>query len=98
MQAQLGNMSILIKPLLVDFANDDYEHDMDVELSEVLKVGQKFSHEYDFGSTTELALKVVAEREGFVSTDSDEDQGEIVDDNTIKIMARNNPPQISCRE
>jgi len=98
MQAQLGNMSILIQPLLVDFANDDYEHDMDVELSEVLKVGQKFSHEYDFGSTTELALKVVAEREGFVSTDSDEDKVEIGDDNTIKIMARNNPPQISCRE
>jgi hypothetical protein len=98
MQAQLSNMSILIQPLLVDFANDDYEHDMDVELSEVLKVGQKFSYEYDFGSTTELALKVVAEREGIVSNDGDEDKLEFGDDNAINIMARNNPPQISCRE
>ena len=37
-----------------------------VPLQRVLKVGQKFSHEYDFGSTTHLSLKVMAEREGHI--------------------------------
>ena len=98
MQIQLSNLSVLIQPLLVDFVNDDYEHDMDVELSKVLKVGQKFFHEYDFGSTTKLALKVVAEREGTAPKDDYKYSGEFGKDKTIKIMARNNPPQISCRE
>jgi len=98
MQIQLSNLSVLIQPLLVDFVNDDYEHDMDVELSKVLNVGQKFFHEYDFGSTTKLALKVVAEREGIAPKDDDKYSGEFGEDKTIKIMARNNPPQISCRE
>lgn len=34
---------------------------MDVKLSDVLSSGLKFYHEYDFGSTTELALKAVSE-------------------------------------
>jgi hypothetical protein len=91
MLAQLSKMSFLIQPLLVDFADENSEQDMDVELSQVLKVGQKFFHEYDFGSTTELALKLVAEREGVVPNDDD-------DEEPIEIMARNNPPTIPCRE
>lgn len=90
MLAQLSKLSVFIQPLLVDFANESNEQDMDVELSQALKVGQKFFHEYDFGSTTELTLKVVAEREGVVSNDDD--------DESIEIMARNNPPAIPCRE
>jgi len=91
MLAQLSKMSVLIQPLLVDFAEENSEQDMDVELSQVLKVGQKFFHEYDFGSTTELALKLMAEREGVVSNDDD-------DEEPVEIMARNNPPTIPCRE
>jgi hypothetical protein len=91
MLAQLSKMSYLIQPLLVDFAEENNEQDMDVELSQALKVGQKFFHEYDFGSTTELALKLVAEREGIVSNDDD-------DEEPVEIMARNNPPAIPCRE
>ena len=63
---------------------------MDFELSKALKVGQKFYYEYDFGSTTELTLKVVAAREGVASNDDDEE--------SIEILARNNPPLIRCRE
>ena len=37
---------------------------MNAELGQVLKLGLKFTYVYDFGSSTELALKVVDEREG----------------------------------
>ena len=84
MQIQLSNLSVLIQPLLVDFVNDDYEHDMDVELSKVLKVGQKFFHEYDFGSTTKLALKVVAERERIAPNDDDKYSGEFGGENRLR--------------
>ena len=59
---------------------------MDVELGQVLQPGLKYTYEYDFGSTTELALKVVAEREGKL-------QGR---KNAIQIMARNELPAVSC--
>lgn len=63
----------------------DGEGDMDdVTLGKVLSSGVKFYHEYDFGSTTELALKVVSEWEGQVS------------DEAILLMARNDPPSILC--
>jgi hypothetical protein len=59
---------------------------MDVELGQVLQPGLKFTYEYDFGSTTELALKVIAEREG-------KNQGR---KNAIQIMARNELPVVLC--
>ena len=59
---------------------------MDVELGKVLTVGQKFSYTYDFGSSTELSLRVQAEREGVVTEDED----------LIEVMARNEPPDIVC--
>lgn len=61
---------------------------MDIPLEKALKVGQQFSYEYDFGSTTHLALRVVSEREGAIQ-DKDEDN--------IEILARNNPPVILCK-
>jgi hypothetical protein len=62
------------------------ERSMDVKLSEVLSVGTKISYEYDFGSTTELKLKVVAEREGELRRGK----------KTGQILARNVPPVITC--
>src|SRR3989441_1524943 len=53
---------------------------MQVKLEEVLSTGQTCSYEYDFGSTTELTLKVVSEREV-------EAPGK-----AIQILARNNLP------
>ncbi|HZR40932.1 MAG TPA: hypothetical protein VFB12_12480 [Ktedonobacteraceae bacterium] len=64
------------------------DRSMDVPLARVLKVGTKFSHEYDFGSTTYLDLKVVAEREGIVRNKR----------KPVEIMARNLPPEILCVE
>lgn len=57
---------------------------MDVRLSSVLQVGEQFAHEYDFGTTTELKLKVVAEREGT------RPKGD------VRILARNYAPDYRC--
>jgi hypothetical protein len=65
----------------------EQESDMDVQLGKGLKVGQKFTYEYDFGSTTDLALRVVSERDGFI-----EDE----DNDNIEILARNNEPEMPC--
>ena len=59
---------------------------MDVPLGKVLTVGQSFTYAYDFGSTTHLALKVTTEREGVVEDEDD----------SVEILARNNPPVIPC--
>ncbi len=67
--------------------NMQRESDMDVELQKALKVGQKFTYEYDFGSTTDLALRVVSERDGFI-----EDE----DSDNIEILARNDAPEMPC--
>jgi hypothetical protein len=58
------------------------------ELGKVLQVGQKFTHEYDFGSTTELELKVVAEREGRVKKGKQ----------LVEVLARNLPPTEPCTD
>lgn len=57
---------------------------MRIALGKILARGMKFHYEYDFGSTTELALRVVsegvAERPG----------------KPIRILARNDAPRIGC--
>jgi hypothetical protein len=60
------------------------ERGMGAPLSRVLDVGSKFFYAYDFGSTTELALKVV----GFWN------QGK--PRGAVQLLARNDPPQIIC--
>ena len=56
-----------------------------VKLGKLLSVGQQFEHEYDFGTTTELKLKVVAEREGMA-----------VKGKPVQVLAQNEPPEIPC--
>ncbi|NQU22287.1 MAG: hypothetical protein HQ567_13480 [Candidatus Nealsonbacteria bacterium] len=63
---------------------DDTGGIMDVSLGERLKKGDAFFHEYDFGSTTELKIKVVGQRAGNMRKDQ------------INLLARNRPPQILC--
>ena len=43
---------------------------MEVSVDQLFGVGLAFSHEYDFGSTTELAVKVLDQRRGRPTTDS----------------------------
>ncbi|MDO8691344.1 MAG: hypothetical protein Q7R39_15265 [Dehalococcoidia bacterium] len=58
---------------------------MNVQLGKVLTPGVKVFYEYDFGTATELALTVMAERKGFSSV------------NPVRVLARNDPPQILCQ-
>lgn len=60
------------------------EEGMNVELGDVLSSKMKFAHEYDFGTTTELDLRVVEERESEAG------------DELVEILARNDPPPIKC--
>jgi len=57
---------------------------MKVKLYDVFSLGLEFEHQYDFGTTTELQLKVIEERERApVSKET-------------RILARNDPPDIHC--
>ena len=57
---------------------------MSTALGSILSVGDKFEHRYDFGTTTELALKVIAERQGALKSKE------------VRILARNDPPKFPC--
>jgi hypothetical protein len=58
---------------------------MRTALGKVIVPEIKFEHVYDFGTSTELSLRLVSEREGTA-------QGK-----TVKVLARNNPPDIRCQ-
>ena len=62
---------------------DDYKG-MNFKLEKVMSPGTEFLHEYDFGSTTELEMKCISEREGSVKG--------------IPIITRNNSLEFSCGE
>lgn len=66
-----------------DFA----DRSMNASLEKVIHLGMKFTHEYDFGTTTELMLKIIGEYEG--------------ERNDIQILARNVSPMMTymkCKE
>jgi hypothetical protein len=70
-----------------EFISERFEPEdrsMKISLKKVIGPGMKFEHVYDFGTSTELSLKVVSERNGPV-------QGK-----TIRVMARNDQPDIRC--
>jgi hypothetical protein len=71
----------VIEPPIFDF---EHEKGMDAKIGDVLKPGMSFAHEYDFGTTTELKLRVASERKG--------ERGS----KRVRLMARNTPPPITC--
>ena len=60
------------------------EDSMNVKLEEVLSVGTQFSYEYDYGSTTDLVLRVVDSFEAARTRGG------------VRILARNLPPEFRC--
>ena len=67
-----------------DFGGPPVE-DMSFATGQVLSEGQTFTYDYDFGTTTELSLRVISElapqlRDG------------------IQLLAINDPPRLTCRE
>ena len=62
----------------------EYEdRSMNIPVKHILKSGLEFKHEYDFGTTTELNMKCISERQG-------EHRKE------IDILSRNNMPEFNC--
>lgn len=66
------------------WANYPRERSMDASLGEVISASATFSHEYDFGSTTYLDLKVINEREGRIGRAP------------LRLLARNDAPEFTC--
>ncbi|MEO8970790.1 MAG: hypothetical protein ABI406_04220 [Ktedonobacteraceae bacterium] len=95
-QAQVEVIAKLLQSGMFELALEmqgfNAEQDMDVRLRKVLHAGTKFSYTYDFGSSTDLSLRIVAEREGSM-TNVNED-----DDEVVQILSRNEDPVILCRE
>ena len=62
------------------------EKDLGTSLGKVLSPGMDFNYEYDYGSTTYLALKVLAEKQNTLRGRS------------IHLLARNESPAMECSE
>lgn len=78
----LDYQKLIVKQLLE--AVED--RSMAVSLARVLTVGQTFSYTYDFGSSTSIRLKVLAEREGILPYKQP----------AVQLLARNSPLALSC--
>jgi hypothetical protein len=65
-----------------DFIIDLGGETMDVALGQVAPPGKRFSHVYDFGTTTKLAIRSLAELNG--------------DTGQIRLLTRNDAPAIEC--
>lgn len=63
---------------------DFEDKSMNVSIGSLVHPGLRFSHEYDFGSTTELSLLVLSEQKNDIGG------------NAVKLLARNNPPSMKC--
>src|SRR6266480_295435 len=74
------------KMVVEDLLEAVEDRSMDVSLERVLKVGQKFSYVYDYGSSTYINLRVIAEREGIVQNKK----------NPVQLLARNTAPEFPC--
>jgi Zn finger protein HypA/HybF involved in hydrogenase expression len=71
---------------LYGFGGSSSERSMNQKVYNVLSKGMKLEHEYDFGSTTNLELRVVGDREGQLEASG------------IRLLVRNEPPSWQCRE
>ncbi len=81
---EIGGVRYAIDAGMFEEPFDMGDKSMRVRLEKVFSPGQVSTYEYDFGTTTELKLKVISEREA-------ETRGK-----TVQVLARNNPPEILC--
>jgi hypothetical protein len=63
---------------------DPSERSMNIELGEILSKGSRFQHTYDFGTSTELKVRVVDEREGSIGSES------------VRLLSQNEAPVWEC--
>ena len=76
---RIDGKSYSIEPM-----GDFDDESMEADLREVLSPGTKFDHEYDFGSTTHLALTVLSRGQRQIKGKS------------IAVLARNEAPEYPC--
>lgn len=74
------------KMVVEDLLEAVEDRSMEVSLERVLKVGQKFSYIYDYGSSTYINLRVIAEREGIVQNKK----------KPVQLLARNTASAFPC--
>jgi hypothetical protein len=72
---------------LSSFSHKGNELAMGRKLKDVLRPGMELLHEYDFGTTTELLVKVLGEYEGPMEKNK-----------PVEIISRNEAPEIPCDE
>jgi hypothetical protein len=84
-QFTIGGERYLVSPSPFQFGGEP-DRDMNVPLGKVLSEGLRFEYEYDFGSTTSLALRVLGEAE------------DATRDEVLLVLARNEPPERPCSE
>lgn len=70
----------------IDEEKEEEEEEEDRCLETLLEVGDTFTYEYDFGSSTDLKLKIVSAREGVFPPDED-----------VWLLAQNEAPEILCQ-
>lgn len=80
----IGGVSYSVSPSVGMFGGFADDRSMDVKLGDVLSAGTVFHHTYDFGTSTELKLRVVDEREGRIGREP------------LRVLSRNDPPVWSC--
>jgi hypothetical protein len=68
------------------------EWDMDYEVGAILNEGAEFTHEYDFGSTTELSLRVIERDDHYCGFGVTADYGDM----PVRLLARSDMPEIRC--
>lgn len=73
------------------------QRSMDVPLTAVVHGGQEFTYEYDFGTTTELSLRVT-ELGPYESAHEPIDDDLGYDHDAVQLLARNRPPDIECED
>ena len=89
-RATPGDIAAMVEELVREsqesLSDDDASGDalMGKRLGSKLKPGVVFSHQYDFGTTTELALRVAGEYTAPALRGA------------LKLLARNEPPVVSC--
>jgi hypothetical protein len=72
------------EPLYGGSLFDFDDRSMDAKLWRVLSPGTRFEHTYDFGTSTDLKLRVVGDREGRIG------------DEPLRVLSRNEVPEWTC--
>ena len=81
------SLTLQYQKMIVEELLDEVEdRSMEVSLEHVLKVGQKFSYIYDYGSSTYINLRVIGEREGIIQEKK----------KPVQLLAQNTVPAFPC--